>query len=403
MPRAEPAAADDVRTYSYQHSDQLPSDGADAPLPAGTGGDWTELVDGSDGSDGSDGAAAGAGAGAVRWMADAAARHLEPFAPRHSLGGSLSGSWRGCGKVTCRCSPVVSGLWVAGLLLGGLATVVGVVGHGRHRTAAPVAPEPCGVWPHFIPCEHCAFGTMRAPHRVGAGDTCASLAAQHGVPQFDLFNRNRSKSCCQEPNISASDMIDFCAPPSVAQWREAGHPRQLPGAGEMVASYVGTKTVVVPGGGRFGLGTVEAGGLPDSINVAYLGGVEDTTSTVGEFSLGVARGSCGCLPDNCTAQIDARHPYRGSGHEHDADTNRVWLGSLLPLEGCGIKQQCNWDGSITPDAWGRNAALSLKQIILRYRLDGLDFNIEHQRKNRFGAYLCSLFEHLAQVGLYKPI
>lgn len=324
--------------------------------------------------------------------------HFGQFAPRCTLGSDLCGPamTRCTLKLTCRCSSVTSALWVAALLLGGGALVAELGGTGTHRITVPSDPEPCGVWPHYFPCYHCAYGTMRPPHRVTAGDTCVSLAATYGVPQFDLFNRNRSVSCCKQPNISVSDMIDFCAPPSVDQWRKAGHPRQLPSAGKMVATYVGTKTVKVQGmPGRFALGSAETGGLPYTVNVAFLGGVEDITSTVGDFSIGVARGSCGCLPDNCTAQIDPRHEWdRGSGQEGDEDTNRVWIGSLLPLEGCGIKQQCNWDNKITAEDWGSNAALSLKKIILRYRLDGLDFNIEHQRKNNFGAYLCSLFRHL---------
>ena len=132
--------------------------------------------------------------------------------------------------------------------------------------------------------------------------------------------------------------------------------------------------------GRHALGSAVAGGLPYSVNVAFLGGVEDAFNTAGEFSIGVKRGSCGCLVDNCTAQIDPQHVYRGSGpapvhHEEDPDTTRVWLGSLLPLEGCGIKQQCNWDDKISVEEWASNAAMSLKDIILRYRLDGLDFNV----------------------------
>ena len=333
--------------------------------------------------------------------AEAGARLLEtPISedgggPGSAAGGGCAGMWqrlgdavrrhlKGCGKLTCRCSPVVSAVWVALVVLGGIATVMGLATR-HHRTAAPLPPEPCGVWPHYIPCGSCAYGTMRPPHRVTEGDTCDSLAAQYGVPQFDLFNRNRSVSCCQQPNISAYDMIDFCSPPSVAQWRAAGHPRQLPSRGMMVGSYVGTMTVPVPGqSGRHALGSAVTGGLPYSVNVAFLGGVEDTRNHVGNFSLGVRQKDCGCLVDNCTAQIDPQHEYRGSGpapphHEEDPDTTRVWLGSLLPLAGgsCGTMQQCNWDDKIPVEEWARNAAASLKEIILRYRLDGLDFNVRH--------------------------
>ena len=283
---------------------------------------------------------------------------------------------------TCRCSPAVSGLCVAAVF----AAIVGAVllAHTLGRPP-PRPPPPCGVWPDFIPCGRCSYGTMRPPHRVSATDTCDSIAQQYGVPQFDLFNRNRSLSCCEAPNISASDVIDFCRAPTLAQWRAAGHPRQLPPAGQMVASYVGATTVKTPGRAGEGLRS-----LPDSINVAYLAGVEDCSSSTGEFSLGVKRGSCGSLADNCSAQVEPTRTWRGVG---EVAPNRVWLGSMVPIPGCC--QQCNWGGGITPEEWGANAAASLEKIILRYRLDGLDLNIEGGKSN-FGQYVCSLFKHLNQ-------
>lgn len=132
--------------------------------------------------------------------------------------------------------------------------------------------------------------------------------------------------------------------------------------------------------------------LPASINVVYLGGVEDSTSATGQFSLGVKRGTCGSLADNCSAMVDpmleGRRDIAGGG-------TRVWLGSLLPLEGCSISQQCNWGrGHLTPEEWGSNAAESLERIMLRYRMDGLDFNIEGGSHPNFGGYICSMFKHL---------
>ena len=189
------------------------------------------------------------------------------------------------------------------------------------------------------------------------------------MPQFDLFNRNRSLSCCEAPNISASDVIDFCRPPTLAQWRAAGHPRPLPPAGQMVATYVGATTVKTPGRAGEGLRS-----LPDSINVAYLAGVEDATNHQGEFSLGVSgNGRCGSLADNCSAQVEPTRTWRGVG---EVAPNRVWLGSMVPLYAhCGPQEQCNWaGGDLSAEEWGANAAASLEKIILRYRLDGLDFN-----------------------------
>jgi hypothetical protein len=217
---------------------------------------------------------------------------------------------RGCGS--CRCTPVASTLCTA-IVLAAVASTVLVVEHNTapHRRKAA---EQCGVWPKYLPCGYCTWGTMRPPHRVGAGDTCDSLAQQYGVPQFDLYNRNRSMSCCQNATIAISELVEICRPPTVAQWRAAGHPRALPPPGKLTATYVGA---MVQPGTTHGLRE-----LPDYINVAYLGGVDDSTNTRGEFSLGVKRSTaCGSLTDNCSARgvalqsarhtaLFCQHPFR---------------------------------------------------------------------------------------------
>ena len=293
-----------------------------------------------------------------------------------------------CG--TCRWSPSTSGVCVAGVF----AALVGwvIVAHWWHgclgcRPLPPRPPPPCGTWPDYLPCLKCAYGTIGPPHHVTASDTCDSIAQKYGVPQFDLLIRNRSVSCCRAPNISVSDLIDLCRSPTVAEWRAAGHPRPLPPAGKMISSYVGS---MVQPGTPHGLRE-----LPDSINVAYLAGVEDATNHLGDFSLGVAgNGRCGSLVDNCSAMIDPSQTLRGAAGS--VAQERVWLGSMVPLFAhCGPQEQCNWaGGGLSAEEWGQNAALSLQQIILRYRLDGLDFNIEAGDHPNFGQYLCSLFKHL---------
>ena len=298
---------------------------------------------------------------------------------------------RTCGS--CRCSPLASSACVAAVfvaLFGGVMVAHWI--HERGREPPPPPPPPlCGTWPLYIPCRMCAYGTMRPPHRVTASDTCDSIAQQYGVPQFDLLNRNRSLSCCEAPNISASDMIDFCRPPTVAEWRQAGHPRPLPPAGRMISSYVGS--MVRPGTPQ-GLRR-----LPDSINVAYLAGVEDATNHDGNFSLGIAgHGRCGSLVDNCSAMVEPTTIWRGGDDATTPAAQRVWLGSMVPLYAhCGPQEQCNWaGGGLSAEEWGRNAAASLEKLILRYRLSGLDFNIEAGDHPSFGQYVCSLFKHLNQ-------
>jgi hypothetical protein len=317
-------------------------------------------------------------------------------------------SWRQVrGIGTCRCTPGASACVLAMAIVGLVGTVATLEAKTAAHRVQPVPPEPrCGVWPDYLPCAHCVYGTARPPHRVAPADTCDSIAQAYGVPQFDLFNRNRSRSCCQNASISVSDLIDFCNPPTVAQWRAAGHPRPRPPAGQMVSSYVGTMHepgAKPPRGLRW---------LPDTINLAYLSGVEDATSTRGDFSLGVSgHGRSGSLTDNCSAMIDPTLSWRVStdkdaagsnGHgdhaPHPPVSNRLWLGSMLPLAGSGpTQQQCNWGSGISSEEWASNAAASLEKIILRYRLDGLDFNIEgasNTKKAKFGEYICSLFKHL---------
>ena len=63
----------------------------------------------------------------------------------------------------------------------------------------------------------------------------------------------------------------------------------------------------------------------------------------------------------------------------------------------------NWaGGGLSADDWGRNAAQSLGRIILRYRLDGIDINIENGGGSpamraspaEFGNYICAMLLHL---------
>ena len=66
---------------------------------------------------------------------------------------------------------------------------------------------------------------------------------------------------------------------------------------------------------------------------------------------------------------------------------------------------------MSADEWGRNAAVSLGRIILRYQLDGLDINIENgvgspairsSSPVEFGNYICAMLLHL-QTQLSKDI
>ena len=57
-----------------------------------------------------------------------------------------------------------------------------------------------------------------------------------------------------------------------------------------------------------------------------------------------------------------------------------------------------WPYTVEPEVWGANAAASLKQLILRYRLDGIDVDFEdaHANPDVFTSAMCSLFRRLKQ-------
>lgn len=129
------------------------------------------------------------------------------------------------------------------------------------------------------------------------------------MPQFELFNRNRSTSCCQQWNISLTDRIDVCRGPDREQWRRAGHPRQLPHA-NIIFSYIGAIGQHVQGPQNADLQ------LPESINVAAIGPIQDDIlpgkSGNGFFRFEGEPGSNG-FTGNCSVQVDPTSERRGSG------------------------------------------------------------------------------------------
>ena len=246
---------------------------------------------------------------------------------------------------SCRCSTTQSATVVCGVVLALAGTVIML-----ERLAAvhrePATPE-CGVWPDFRPCTHCIYGTMRPPHSVTAEDTCDSIAQQYGVPQFDLFNRNKSRPCCHvdcgpfgdkcavDTVIAATDIIDICCPPTIEQWNRAGHPQRVPD--KIVATFIGA----TPSGIRAPLA------LPEAINVGYLFETSDNNGHTGEFTVG------GQFTDGsstvCAAQVDPTQPHRGPSAD-SSDGRRLWTFSWGTSSG-------RWSGS-HPEEWAEGAAVS---------------------------------------------
>ena len=230
---------------------------------------------------------------------------------------------KGCGS--CRCSSVASAAWVS-LLFVGIAAAI-AIHHAWRPVASPLPPPPerCGVWPDFLPCGRCAYGNMRWPngsvirHRVAEGETCETIGRLYNVPAFDIYNRNKSMGCCDlgDSNTSVSDVLDFCAPPSLLQWRAAGHPRQ-PAAKGVIKSYIGTGSMGLPA----------PTSLPRSVNVVALGPVDDLPPPNGPAETahtGVFRVSP-TFTGNCSTHIDPTQTVRTMS---DVDSSRVWLVTMV--------------------------------------------------------------------------
>jgi hypothetical protein len=271
---------------------------------------------------------------------------------------------------SCRCTPVVSGLFVAGVLsaFAGAVVTVHTVANPGSRTGwvppPPGPPPPCGVWPYDNPCGSCVYG-VQTTHRVAAKETCSTIARKYNVPQFDLFNRNTSTHCCEVTcnvgpagdqgdcaldsgaTVRATDLIDICNPPTIEQWKHAGHP-QLPPE-KVVGTFIGA----TPSGIRAPLR------LPDSVNVGMLFETSDPSSHTGIFTVG--NQFTDDSPTVCSAQVNPLQEYRGKSAD-SAEGKRIWLFSWATNSG-------QWSSSHN-DAWEEAAANSLVDIILRYRLDG---------------------------------
>ena len=96
-----------------------------------------------------------------------------------------------------------------------------------HLKAPPVGPPPeCGTWavidgrdsgPGERPCGKCKYG-VELTHVVTTDDLnnvankrygpCDTLADRYGVPQFEIWNRNKSTSCCDNPlHVEVTDIV----------------------------------------------------------------------------------------------------------------------------------------------------------------------------------------------------
>lgn len=290
------------------------------------------------------------------------------------------------GVCTCRCSPTASGGVVVGifaLIATCTVAVQRMIGSSRPPPPPPWIDLPsvaqCGAWPDYIPCYQCLYGADPAKrYRVQPGDKCAELSRKLGAPRFDLFIRNRSLSCC-DTDPMPGEWIDVCDPPTRDQWKADGHPRR-PQDKNVIGSFLGSAS-----NGYVGLPFGE--NLSTSINVVMLFPTNDI-DTKGNFVVDPKFASeCDTLIDPVSPrrQVLLDSPWRNDNVLLD---KRVWQFSLGTNAG-------RWR-SISADDWGKNGAAALEKIILRYRLDGIDVNIESPQSG-FANYMCALFRHLKEI------
>lgn len=232
-----------------------------------------------------------------------------------------------------------------------------------YRGPLPPPLSPCGTWdgmrhlgPGDHPCGRCLYGAEVSRYKVSADDLsgphtsgpCDTLAARFGVPQFEIFNRNKSTTCCENPQLEVDDLVDICKAPTLEQWRAEGHPRKAPD--KVIFSYIGSvggALAPLPTWGGSCRGSKDVAclkdvdcprgdvcendrPLPESINVAAVGPVDDTTNNQGIFRITPPTTGIGGFAGNCSMQIDPQRAGRGVGD--DADSRRLWLGTLLPLQ-----------------------------------------------------------------------
>ena len=255
---------------------------------------------------------------------------------------------RGLGRRRCcRGDGLRAGVTLLAVVaaVSGVAVLSHTLAGSRYTGPPPPPPAPCGSWdgvrhlgPGDHPCGKCLYGVEVSKYKVSADDLsgphtsgpCDTLAARFGVPQFEIFNRNKSTSCCENPRLEVDDLVDICKAPTLAQWRAEGHPRKAPE--KVVFSYIGSvggALAPMPtwggscsngGGACINEKECKSGGacennkpLPDSINVAVIGPVDDTTNNQGIFRISRPRRASAASPATAPCRLTLSGPGEGRG------------------------------------------------------------------------------------------
>lgn len=148
---------------------------------------------------------------------------------------------------TCSCRGASSPAGALGVL-GCLVTTITLLVVWLQHELAPSPPSPPPP-----PVNRCSVGVERT-YKVQKDDTCGQISRMNGVPEFDIVDRNTSRSCCESVAIEADDVVEFCKPPPRSRWLARGLPQE-----KIVMTYIGGVGFLPP-----------PTRLPESVNVVAL-------------------------------------------------------------------------------------------------------------------------------------
>jgi hypothetical protein len=110
----------------------------------------------------------------------------------------------------------------------------------QHELAPPIPSPPS---PRV---SRCSAG-IESTYIVQKDESCSLISRNHGVPRFDIVDRNTTRSCCESDAIEAGDIVEFCKPSPRGRWRARGLPQE-----KIVMTYIGG-VGFLPAPTRYGL------------------------------------------------------------------------------------------------------------------------------------------------------
>ena len=138
----------------------------------------------------------------------------------------------------CRCASSSAG--ALGVLACLATTITLLVVWLQHELAPPIPSPPS---PRV---SRCSAG-IESTYIVQKDESCSLISRNHGVPRFDIVDRNTTRSCCESDAIEAGDIVEFCKPSPRGRWRARGLPQE-----KIVMTYIGG-VGFLPAPTRYGL------------------------------------------------------------------------------------------------------------------------------------------------------